>query len=216
MTNKTTLFWQMKKMLIDKALMAIKMRGQITAASLATELGISKEGARLNLLKLAEDGLVESIVKSERVGRPITYYTLSEKGISRLPDTHAQVTVELLRSVKNLLGENALELLIGDREKQTYQRYEQLLKNAPMLEDRLEILTRVRSEEGYMAEWKKEGGEYFLIENHCPICAAATECQGFCRAELKNFRSLLGQEYKVERINHIISDGQRCVYRIVK
>lgn len=206
----------MKKTAIDSALMAIKMSGEITAASLATELGISKEGARQNLLKLAEDGLVQSIVKSERVGRPITYYTLSEKGISRLPDTHAQVTVELLRSVKNLLGENALDLLIGDREKQTYQRYERLLNNAPTLEERLEILARVRSDEGYMAEWKKEGAEYFLIENHCPICAAATECQGFCRAELTNFRSLLGQEYKVERIKHIISDGQRCVYRIVK
>jgi predicted ArsR family transcriptional regulator len=34
---------------------------------------------------------------------------------------------------------------------------------------------------------EKEGKEYFLIENHCPICAAATECQGFCRAELSNF-----------------------------
>lgn len=206
----------MKKTAIDSALMAIKMSGEITAASLATELGISKEGARQNLLKLAEDGLVQSIVKSERVGRPITYYTLSEKGISRLPDTHAQVTVELLRSVKNLLGENALDLLIGDREKQTYQRYERLLNNASTLEERLEILARVRSDEGYMAEWKKEGAEYFLVENHCPICAAATECQGFCRAELTNFRSLLGQEYKVERIKHIISDGQRCVYRIVK
>jgi predicted ArsR family transcriptional regulator len=50
-----------------------------------------------------------------------------------------------------------------------------------------------------MAEWKKEGKEYFLIENHCPICAAATECQGFCRAELSNFQSLLGNEYTVER-----------------
>lgn len=206
----------MKKSVVDKILIAIKTRGEITAASLADELGITKEGARLNLLKLSDDGLVQPVVKIERVGRPITYYTLSDKGLSRLPDAHAQVTVELLRSVKELLGENALELLIGDREKHTYQRYEKLLQNASTLEKRLEILTRARSEEGYMAEWKKEGGEYFLIENHCPICAAATECQGFCRAELKNFKSLLGEKYQVERISHIVSGGQRCVYRIIK
>jgi len=204
----------MKQPIIDRILIAIKMKGEITAAFLATELGITKEGARLNLLKLADDGLVQSIVKNERVGRPITYYTLSEKGMSWLPDAHAQVTVELLRSVKELLGENALELLIGDREKHTYQRYERALQNTLTLEKRLELLARVRSEEGYMAEWKKENGEYFLIENHCPICAAATECQGFCRAELKNFKSLLGEEYQVERISHIVSGGQRCVYRI--
>lgn len=206
----------MKKAAIDRILMVIKMRGEVTAASLATEVGVTKEGARQNLLKLAEDGLVQSLVRSERVGRPTTFYTLSEKGLAMLPDTHAQVTVELLLSVKNLLGENALELLIGDREKQTYERYEKLLSNAVTLEERLEILTKIRSQEGYMAEWKKEDGAYFLIENHCPICAAATECQGFCRAELKNFKSLIGEEYQVNRIKHIITDGQRCVYRITK
>lgn len=206
----------MKKQVADRILMHIKMAGASTATSLATELGLTKEGARLNLLKLGEAGLVESFVRSERVGRPVTYYSLTEKGLSRLPDSHAQVTVELLRSVKNLLGDNALELLIGDREKQTYQRYEMLLQEALTLEERLEVLSQIRSDEGYMAEWKKEDGVYFLIENHCPICAAATECQGFCRAELKNFRSLLGQQYKVERIKHIVSGGQRCVYRIVE
>lgn len=204
----------MKNASIDQLLLFIKIQGEITAATLATELEITKEGARLNLLKLVEDGVVQSFVRSEGVGRPVTYYSLSGKGLAKLPDAHAQVTVELLRSVKTLLGDNALDLLIGDREKHTYRRYEQLLKGASTLEERLETLARIRSDEGYMAEWKKEGGDYLLIENHCPICAAATECQGFCRAELKNFKSLIGEEYQVNRIKHIITDGQRCVYRI--
>ncbi|VTP91735.1 helix-turn-helix transcriptional regulator [Sphingobacterium daejeonense] len=204
----------MKKSLIDRTLRFIKLNGEITAAMLAGELGITKEGARLKLLKLADDGLIKSFFRSERVGRPITYYKLADRGFARLPDAHAQVTVELLRSVRELLGENAIDLLIGEREKKTYTRYEEMLKNADTLEERLEILARIRTEEGYMAEWKKQDGEYFLIENHCPICAAATECQGFCRAELKNFKSLLGKEHKVERVSHILSEGQRCTYRI--
>lgn len=204
----------MKKSAVDRILKIIKTRGEITAAALAVELGITKEGARLNLLKLANDGLVQTSVKKERVGRPITYYKLNEKGIARLPDSHAQVTVELIQSVRTLLGENALKLLIAEREKKTYKQYEIMLKNALNLEERLEILTRIRSEEGYMAEWRKEGTQYVFIENHCPICAAATECQGFCHAELKNFQSLLGKEHKVERISHIISGAERCVYRI--
>lgn len=202
------------KSLIDRTLRFIKLNDEITATMLAGELGVTKEGARLRLLKLADEGLIESFVRSERVGRPVTYYKLSDKGLARLPDSHAQVTVELLRSVRELLGENAIDLLIGEREKRTYERYQDMLKGADMLEQRLEILTRIRTEEGYMAEWKKENGDYFLIENHCPICAAATECQGFCRAELKNFRTLIGKEYKVERVSHILSDGQRCTYRI--
>lgn len=216
MLDKTIFICEMKKSLIDRTLKFIKLNNEITAAMLADELSLTKEGARLNLLKLAKEGLIDSFIKSERVGRPITYYTIASKGLARLPDTHAQVTVELLRSVRELLGENALDLLIGEREKKTYVRYEEMLKKADSLEIRLDILVKIRTEEGYMAEWKKEGDDYFLIENHCPICAAATECQGFCRAELKNFKSLLGKENTVERISHILSEGQRCTYRIRK
>ncbi|MGK6341430.1 helix-turn-helix transcriptional regulator [Chryseobacterium sp. DT-3] len=204
----------MKKPAADRILMFLKMRGEATSFLISKELSITKEGARKHLLNLAEEGLIRSVSKSEGVGRPTTYYTLTEKGLSQFPDSHADVTVQILRSVKNLLGENAMDLLINDREKNMYERYEKALVKAESLEHRLEILVQVRSEEGYMAEWTKEGNEYFLIENHCPICAAATECQGFCRAELSNFRSLIGKEYQVERVNHILSGGQRCVYKI--
>ncbi|GEN73946.1 transcriptional regulator [Chryseobacterium lathyri] len=194
--------------------MFLKMRGEATSLLISKELSITKEGARKHLLNLAVEGLIRPVAKSEGVGRPSTYYTLTEKGLSQFPDSHADVTVQILRSVKNLLGENALDLLINDREKNTYERYEKALVKAESLEQRLEVLVQARSEEGYMAEWTKEGNEYFLIENHCPICAAATECQGFCRAELSNFRNLIGKEYQVERVSHILSGGQRCVYKI--
>lgn len=204
----------MKKPAADRILMFLKMRGEATSLLIAEELSITKEGARKHLLNLAEAGLIEPVIKSEGVGRPSTYYTLTNKGLTQFPDTHAEVTVQLLKSVKNLLGENALDLLITDREKNTYERYEKALSKTKNLEQRLEVLAEARSKEGYMAEWKKEGNNYFLIENHCPICAAATECQGFCRAELSNFQSLIGSAYKVERVDHIISGGQRCVYKI--
>jgi len=204
----------MKKPAADRILMFLKMRGEATSLLIAHELSITKEGARKHLLNLAEAGLIRSVTKSEGVGRPSTYYALTEKGLSQFPDSHADVTVQILRSVKNLLGENALDLLINDREKNTYERYEKALAKTESLEQRLEVLVQIRTEEGYMAEWAKEGNDYFLIENHCPICAAAAECQGFCRAELSNFRNLIGKDYQVERVSHILSGGQRCVYKI--
>ncbi|TNE79942.1 MAG: transcriptional regulator [Bacteroidetes bacterium] len=204
----------MKKSAADKILMILKMQGSVTLAGLAGELGISKEGARLHLLKLMEKEWVQTESKSEGVGRPVAYFTLTEKGLANFPDTHAQVTVELLQSVKKLLGDNALDLLISDRENQVYARYAKEMSKAKTIEARLTKLSEIRSQEGYMAEWKKEDEAYFLIENHCPICAAATECQGFCRSELKNFKQLIGDLYEVERVQHIVAGGQRCVYRI--
>ncbi|WP_339917872.1 metalloregulator ArsR/SmtB family transcription factor [Yeosuana marina] len=194
--------------------MVLKMQGEVSLASLASDLGITKEGVRLHLIKLLDEGLVNSVSKAEGVGRPTTHYSLSEKGLSKFPDTHAQITVELLSSVKNLLGDNALDLLISDRERKVYHRYEKELSTEPTIEKRLQKLSKIRSEEGYMAEWKKENGEYYLIENHCPICAAATLCQGFCRSELNNFKQLVGDGFNVERVQHIIAGENRCTYRI--
>ena len=190
------------------------MRGEATSLLIAKELNITKEGARKHLLNLSSDNLVQATVKSEGVGRPSTYYSLTEKGLSRFPDTHAEITVQLLKSVRTLLGDNALDLLINDREAVIYNKYAEEMGDSKSIEQKLDYLSRKRSEEGYMATWKKEDNTYYLIENHCPICAAATECQGFCRSELHNFRELIGPNYRVERIDYIIENGNRCVYTI--
>ena len=65
-----------------------------------------------------------------------------------------------------------------------------------------------------MAECRPDGGGYLLIENHCPICAAATACQGFCRAEREVFEQALGNEVSVERTEHIVGGDRRCAYRV--
>lgn len=198
----------------EKILRILKMEGEVSASHLADKLGVTKEGARLHLVRLAGEGLVDVETKSGGVGRPVSYYSLSQKGLSNFPNAHAQITVDLIQSIRSLLGENALDLLIRDREKRVYSQYDEAMKEAVTIEERLARLSDIRSEEGYMAEWKKVNDEYFLIENHCPICAAATECQQFCRAELSNFQQLMGDNFEVDRVQHIISGEPRCKYRI--
>ena len=75
-------------------------------------------------------------------------------------------------------------------------------------------LADLRREEGYMAEARRDGRSWVLVEHHCPICAAATACQGFCRNELALFRSVLGPDVTVERTEYLLEGGDRCAYRI--
>src|SRR5437667_164453 len=82
------------------------------------------------------------------------------------------------------------------------------------LGERVERLAEARTREGYMAESQPEGDGYLLVENHCPICAAATTCQGFCRAERDVFEKALGPGVTVERTEHIVGGDRRCAYRI--
>jgi len=73
----------------------------------------------------------------------------------------------------------------------------------------------MRTEEGYMAETQAlSDGSFLLIENHCPICAAAAVCTGFCDKELEAFQCILGQDVTVERAEHIVAGARRCVYRV--
>ena len=206
----------MKSNSSEQILILLRKQGRATAQALSIELGISKEGTRKHLLKLSESNLVIANTHIEGVGRPTTYYSLSEKAMTRFPNTHADISVQLLKSVKKLLGDNALDLLVNDREKGVFERYSQQTKGLITLEEILKVLTEIRSDEGYMAEWKKEGDIYYFIENHCPICQAAAECKGFCRSELRNFEKIIGSNYRIERVEYIIENDHRCVYKIEK
>jgi len=194
--------------------MLLKMRGTLTAAEIAKELGITSEGARLQLLKLSEEGLIDAIHESKGVGRPTQYFSLSAEGNAGFPDTHAELTVKLIDLIKHTLGNDALQKVITAAEESGKARYANELQFSTSLEDRVNQLAQIRSREGYMAEYRKEANGFLLIENHCPICAAAEACQGFCAAELNTFKFVLGQDVDITRVNHIISGDRRCAYSI--
>ena len=95
-------------------------------------------------------------------------------------------------------------------------RYGKRLSKKKGLDAKVAELAAIRSEEGYMAEWQREeDGTITLIENNCPICAAAETCQDLCQNELRLFRQLLGP-VEIERQEHILAGQRRCLYRIRK
>ncbi|WP_225874702.1 helix-turn-helix transcriptional regulator [Pedobacter hiemivivus] len=194
--------------------MLLKTRGALTSAAISKELGITSEGARLQLLKLTEEGLIQSTHESKGVGRPTQYFSLTELGNKGFPDTHAELTVKLIQQIKETLGEDALQTVISAGEQKAKQRYSQQLQQSTTLEERIQQLVNIRTVEGYMAEYIKDEKGYLLIENHCPICAAAQICQGFCTSELNTFKFVLGEEVNITRVNHIIAGDRRCAYRI--
>ena len=199
----------------ERVLMALKMHGAMSAAALGSRLGTTGEAARQQLARLAEEGLVVATSEAKGVGRPTQSWSLTPAAQSRFPDTHAALTVQLLGIVRNSLGEEALDTLISIREAETRAAYEAELAERTSLRDKVAALADLRSAEGYMADWREEpDGSLVLIENHCPICAAATACQGFCRAELDVFRSVLGPTAEVVRNEHIVAGGRRCSYAI--
>jgi predicted ArsR family transcriptional regulator len=121
----------------------------------------------------------------------------------------------LISGIRSVFGEAGLDRLIEARRESAVATYRSALEACFSLEDRVRTVARLRTEEGYMAELEAEpDGSFLLIENHCPICAAAKTCQGFCRSELELFQAAFGTGASVVRQEHLLSDGRRCVYRV--
>ncbi|MGO7870877.1 helix-turn-helix transcriptional regulator [Rhizobium leguminosarum] len=198
----------------NRILILIKTDGPQLAAVIGNALGISGEAARQQLSKMAEEGLVEPVtLAGAGRGRPRQLWQLTASGNRQFPDGHAELTANLLGTLVEQLGPAALDTVISAREAETLQRYRQELGNADNLASRVAALAGIRTREGYMADhWRQADGSFMLVENHCPICAAATACAGFCRSELETFRAVLSAE--VERSEHILAGARRCAYRI--
>ena len=172
-------------------------------------------GVRQHLLNLEKQDLVSSKSQASGIGRPQRVWALTAKAMQRFPDTHAFLTIELLNSVKNLFGEAGIERIISAREKLMLKKYKAVLKESKSLEDKIKKLIKIRSAEGYMAEYQRnKDGSYLMIENHCPICAAATNCQLFCRSELQLFQAALGGGVQIQRESHILAGARRCAYLV--
>ncbi|MGA8656750.1 MAG: metalloregulator ArsR/SmtB family transcription factor [Chthoniobacterales bacterium] len=200
----------------DRVLFLLKTRGPQTAAELAVALRITGEAVRQQLLRLSEEGLVSATAEAHGIGRPSQVYGLTPAAQKRFPDTHAELTVQIIDSIKDVLGERALDKLLQARASESLARYGEALRRQPSLEKKIKKLAELRAAEGYMAIWQREGDGYLLIENHCPICAAATACLGFCRSEIEIFRKVLGSKVEVERTEHLLAGARRCAYRITR
>jgi predicted ArsR family transcriptional regulator len=142
-------------------------------------------------------------------------WSLTPRATSLFPDTHAQLTVDLIGAIRSELGEKAFERLLLRRSGDITAGYRRRLSHEPDMAGKLLALAEMRAAEGYMARLEELPGEGFLlVEDHCPICAAAVSCQGFCSIELEVFRGLLDEGWRIERQEHLLSGARRCTYRI--
>ena len=196
----------------DRLLLLLKTRGGMTTRALAEALGISVPAVRQHLKARAADVTCERV--RQGVGRPAQVWRLSTRGQARFPDTHAELTVRLIGFIEDGLGPQAMDVVLAASYRDQEARYRARLSSARNLGERVRRLADIRREEGYMAEARRSGRTWMLVEHHCPICAAAKACQGFCRNELALFRAVLGPDVAVERTEYLLEGGDRCAYRI--
>lgn len=203
----------------EKIVQLLKEKGALTAKILASELGLTTMGVRQHVQALEESGEVAFKDEKAARGRPTRYWALTNKSNSHFADRHDELTVQMLDSVIAIFGDDGLDKLIEHRESVSMANYRLALADRFGIEEKLVALAKIRSDEGYMAMVEQEGDDenkvFWLLENHCPICAAASKCLNFCRSELNMFQTLLSEVATVTREEHIVEGARRCAYKVL-
>src|SRR6201984_2902197 len=82
----------------------LKSRGPLAASALARALGITVVGIRQHLAKLQAEGLVAFDDQAGEIGRPRRLWRLTAKGHGRFPDTHGDLTVNLISGIRSVFA----------------------------------------------------------------------------------------------------------------
>src|SRR5580765_5855514 len=134
----------------------LKTEGALDSARLARKLRVTPMAVRQHLYALQEEKMVNADERPVPLGRPAKFWKLTREADRLFPDAYAELSVALIDAVGETFGPSGVD------------------RDAPLAK-KLHQLAKIRTEEGYMAEVHADGPKAFVfLENHCPICAAAT------------------------------------------
>lgn len=186
----------------ERVRLVVGRSGPVTAAAIASELGLTAAAVRRHLDALAEDGEVTERevveVGGRRRGRPARAYVLAEAGHGSLGDAYPEVAADALRFLAEAGGPGAVQEFARRRAERLREQYQDVLDAAgPDVEDRTEALAQALAGDGYVASVRSvQQGEapqgVQLCQGHCPVQHVAEEFPELCEAETEAFAEMLG------------------------
>ena len=191
---------------------ALKRRGALHAEDLAEHTGVTPSGIRQHLQALTADGLIQHQEKREGRGRPKHAYSLTDAADALYPRMYSELTNELLEYVQDDDPE-LLERIFARRRERRLKRAQARLKPLPTLDQKIQELTRILDEDGYLADCETTPDGWRITEHNCAILGVALKYGQACGAELEFIRAAL-PEAKIERVAHMVAGAHVCAYEV--
>lgn len=189
----------------------LKKSNGLTVIQLSQALGISAMGVRQHLGVLEKDGYIAAGKRRGRMGRPAHIYSLTEKGEELLPRRYDTLAMDILEALDDL-GPPALIESVFRRRGERIEAHLGPRVTGTTLPQRLEEVTRLQKELGYMAEWNMSSEGYQLTLYNCPIARVSKRYPIVCKLEHQVFERLIGSP--MERRKCMSCNGTSCNYFI--
>ncbi|HEX2068407.1 MAG TPA: hypothetical protein VHF08_06860 [Nitrososphaeraceae archaeon] len=200
-----------------KLLYYLKVMQQAGLEELANVMKVSRMAVHKHLGLLQQRGLVEAVETRGHVGRPRMVYQLTSQSKTVFPKSYSAIATHALDFIERNMGKEAVEKVLRERQSELFDQYYKRLKGLDF-DKQVKELARIRDEEGYIAESKKEsksggGGKYVLLEYNCPIIHIAEKHWEACSTETELFEKLLGADIET---THRAAKGDLVCKFIIK
>ncbi|MEA3076176.1 MAG: hypothetical protein QOF60_1084 [Actinomycetota bacterium] len=194
-------------------LVSLKKRGEARAEDLAGDLAITASAVRQHLSGLVSSGFVGHREVKGTPGRPKHVYSLTPAAEALFPKSYSDLTNEVLAIVED--EDPVLLARVFDRRRdRRIENASSRLAGKRSFADRVDEVTRILDEDGYLAEWALlDDGSYRITEHNCAVLGVAQRYGQACSSEIEFLRTVL-PEATVERTSHIVAGAHRCAYLV--
>ncbi|WP_088103984.1 helix-turn-helix transcriptional regulator [Halalkalibacter urbisdiaboli] len=198
----------------ETILTMLKQRKEQTVSELAKDLGLTEMAVRRHLQGLEVEGLIEARIVRQSMGRPLHKYFLTEQGKESFPRNYGSLTVDFLKDLEELSGQEVITQLFEKRKERLQEKYIQTMNGT--FEERVEALAKIQNENGYMVEVEKqEDGTFRFTEYNCPIAKVAKEYPVACSCEHELFQVLLNTD-DIQQVSCVAKEDSTCCEYMLK
>ncbi|WP_062314761.1 helix-turn-helix transcriptional regulator [Demequina rhizosphaerae] len=199
----------------DRVLSLIATAGPITAAALATELGVTPAGVRRHLSSLEDSGyIVDHEPPGQHVrgrGRPARSFVATNEGQRALASAYRDVAVDAMSALRDSGG---LEAFVEAKAKELEDAVSSSIDpDAPMAR-KVDELAAALGERGFAASVRPGPGGITvqLCQGHCPVQSIAERTPEWCEAEARAFSRIL--DVHVQRLSTLAGGAHVCTTTI--
>ncbi len=193
----------------DRILQALLRTPRRTVNELAEDVGINPISVRHHLTNLQMEGLVTAGEERHGVGRPRMVYSLTEDGMEKFPTRYLRLTTRLLQKLKDTMPKPVVAQLFNQIAEDLARDYEDQMQNLSM-EERLDFVRSMLTEEGFTVEWEKEGTQYKIHEITCPYYQIGAAHPEVCTVDQTLISKMLA--LPASKVQCILDGGSRCTY----
>ena len=192
-------------------LLELKRSQPLTAKQLADVFGVSANAVRRHLKELEAEALIAYGREQRGTGAPTHTYRLSPGGEALFPTHYGQALTDILAYVARHSGRDAVRAMFAQRFRAHADRLRAELAEST-LEEKVEAVVKLLSEQGFMAAWKVEEDMVTLAEHNCAVRAVAEQFPEICAAEADFLREVLQRD--LQRNSYIPDGCNACQYSI--